>query len=74
MKAMSRSKAERSRPAVANEEGSSRRRGGSSRASELSEALSDVDKGKTVPAGDVEAWIESWDTPSELPTPKPRPK
>jgi predicted transcriptional regulator len=40
-------------------------------APDLTEALSDVKKGNTIPAEDVEAWIESWDTPDELPMPKP---
>ncbi len=35
-------------------------------------AMIQVKNGQTVPAEDVEAWIESWDTPEELPIPEPR--
>lgn len=31
-----------------------------------------VKKGQTVPAEQVETWIESWGTPHELPMPEPR--
>jgi predicted transcriptional regulator len=36
------------------------------------QALAQVKDGQTIPAEDVEAWIESWDTPQELPMPRPR--
>ncbi|HEX4113365.1 MAG TPA: hypothetical protein VH020_12590, partial [Stellaceae bacterium] len=35
------------------------------------EALDQVKKGQTIPSEEIEAWIESWDTPNELPTPTP---
>jgi predicted transcriptional regulator len=35
-------------------------------------ALDQVKAGQTIPAEEVEAWIESWDTADELPKPKPR--
>lgn len=35
-------------------------------------AMAQVKDGQTIPAEDVEAWIESWDTPDELPMPEPR--
>jgi predicted transcriptional regulator len=28
--------------------------------------------GEAVPAADVKAWVESWGTPDELPSPTPR--
>lgn len=34
-------------------------------------ALDQVKAGQTIPAEEVEAWIESWDTADELPKPKP---
>jgi len=35
-------------------------------------ALDQVRRGQTVPAEDVEAWIDSWDTDAELPRPTPK--
>ncbi|MGH7073518.1 MAG: hypothetical protein ACREFD_04870 [Stellaceae bacterium] len=36
------------------------------------EALDQVKAGQIVPAEEVEAWVESWDTERELPKPTPR--
>ena len=38
----------------------------------IREAMAQVRAGETIPAEDVEAWVESWDTPNELPKPVPR--
>ncbi len=38
----------------------------------VKEALEQVRRGRTVPAEDVEAWIDSWDTAKELPKPTPK--
>jgi predicted transcriptional regulator len=38
----------------------------------IREAMAQVRAGQTIPAEDVEAWVESWDTPNELPKPVPR--
>ncbi len=35
-------------------------------------AMAQVKNGQTVPAEDVEAWVNSWDAPNELPPPEPR--
>ena len=35
------------------------------------EALDQVKKGQTIPSEEIDAWIDSWDTPNELPTPTP---
>lgn len=37
----------------------------------VKEALEQTRDGRTVPADEVEAWIDSWETSSELPTPTP---
>ena len=34
--------------------------------------LKQLDAGKGIPLEDIEAWVESWDTPDELPPPGPR--
>lgn len=36
----------------------------------IEKGLADIDAGRTVPADDVEAWIDSWDTPDELKKPR----
>ncbi len=38
----------------------------------IREAMAQVRAGAAIPAEDVEAWVESWDTPNELPKPVPR--
>ena len=38
----------------------------------VQEGLRDLDEGLGVPLDEVEAWVESWDTPDELPMPQPR--
>jgi predicted transcriptional regulator len=35
-------------------------------------AVAQIKSGQTVPAEEVDAWIESWDTPAELQIPEPR--
>jgi hypothetical protein len=45
---------------------------GNDRKAGIREAKAQVKSGQTIPAKDVEAWIESWDTPDELPMPRPR--
>lgn len=35
-------------------------------------ALAEMKKGYFIPADEIEAWVESWDTPNELPMPTPR--
>jgi len=35
-------------------------------------ALAEVESGQAVPADEVEAWVDSWDTPNELSMPRPR--
>jgi predicted transcriptional regulator len=42
------------------------------RTAAVEEALAQVRAGETIPAEDVEAWIDSWDTKNELPTPTPK--
>lgn len=37
----------------------------------IQEGLREIDEGLGVPLDEVEAWIESWDTPDELPMPQP---
>jgi|SRR5208282_2307760 len=37
----------------------------------VKEALEQIREGRTVPAEEVEAWIDSWDTSNELPVPSP---
>ena len=37
----------------------------------IKKALASIDKGLGVAHDDVEAWVASWDTDDELPTPKP---
>lgn len=39
---------------------------------EVQKGIDDVRAGRVVPFEEVQAWIESWDTPHELPMPKPR--
>lgn len=38
----------------------------------IAEADADVAAGRVVDFAEVEAWIESWDKPDELPRPRPR--
>jgi predicted transcriptional regulator len=38
---------------------------------ETVEALKSVSEGETIPADKVHAWLESWGSDNELPTPKP---
>ena len=38
----------------------------------IQEGLRELDEGMGVPLDEVEAWVESWDTPDELPMPQPR--
>ena len=38
----------------------------------VQEALDSVSRDGSIPAEEIEAWIESWDTDNELPPPKPR--
>lgn len=38
----------------------------------IREGLRDLEEGVGVPLDEVEAWVESWDTPGELPMPQPR--
>ncbi len=38
----------------------------------LAEGIRDADAGRVVPQEEVEAWVESWGTSSELPVPRPR--
>lgn len=38
----------------------------------VAEAIAELEAGLSVPLKDVEAWIDSWDTPNELPMPRPR--
>ena len=38
----------------------------------IRKAMAQIRAGQTIPAEDVEAWVESWDTPNELPKPVPR--
>jgi predicted transcriptional regulator len=38
----------------------------------IAEAESDVAAGRVVDFAEVEAWVESWGTPNELPRPRPR--
>lgn len=42
------------------------------KAAAVEDALAQVRAGETIPADEVEAWIESCDTPRELPVPTPR--
>lgn len=41
-------------------------------AERIAKALASVEREGTIPFEEVEAWVESWGTPNELPTPKPR--
>ena len=38
----------------------------------IEDARASVARAGTVPFEEAEAWVESWDTPNELPTPRPR--
>lgn len=38
----------------------------------IEEALQSAERDGTIPLEEVEAWVESWDTPNELPPPEPR--
>jgi predicted transcriptional regulator len=38
----------------------------------IAEAEADVAAGRLVPHEDVVKWLQSWDTPDELPCPAPR--
>jgi predicted transcriptional regulator len=38
----------------------------------IAEAEADVTAGRLVPHEDVVKWLQSWDTPDELPCPAPR--
>lgn len=38
----------------------------------LLEAEEDMRAGRVIPFDDVKAWVESWDTPAELPPPHDR--
>ncbi len=38
----------------------------------IKEGLAQMRRGETVPAEDVERWVESWGTKNELPKPKPK--
>jgi predicted transcriptional regulator len=40
----------------------------------IAEARAQVARGEVVDFEDVEAWIDSWDTPQEKPRPLPRPR
>ncbi len=40
----------------------------------IAEARAQVARGEVVDFEDVEAWIDSWDTPHEKPRPLPRPR
>jgi predicted transcriptional regulator len=41
-------------------------------AARIEEARASIREVGTVPYEEVEAWIASWDTPGELPRPRPR--
>lgn len=45
---------------------------GQSRRAGIRAAMTQVKNGQTIPAEDVEAWVESWNTPDELAIPEPR--
>lgn len=38
----------------------------------LREAEEDISSGRVIPLEEVKAWVESWDTPTELPPPHQR--
>ena len=38
----------------------------------IDEAMKSYKEGWYIPEEEVDAWIDSWDTPDELPKPKPR--
>lgn len=38
----------------------------------VEEAIAEVDAGFYVPSEEVDAWIDSWGTPNEIPMPQPR--
>jgi hypothetical protein len=38
----------------------------------VGDALVQVQNGQTIPSEEIDAWIDSWDTPNELPKPTPR--
>ncbi len=38
----------------------------------IEEALESADRDGTIPLDEVVAWVESWNTPDELPPPEPR--
>jgi predicted transcriptional regulator len=40
----------------------------------IAEARAQAARGEVVDFEDVEAWIDSWDTPQEKPRPQPRPR
>jgi predicted transcriptional regulator len=47
----------------------------SSRAEKLRairEARESIEREGTIPFEEIEAWVDSWDTPNELPQPQPR--
>ena len=39
----------------------------------IREGLDELDAGKQIPLEEIEAWVESWDTPEEKPRPNPDP-
>jgi hypothetical protein len=45
---------------------------GADRPAGIRAAIAQIKSGQTVPAEDVDAWIESWDTSAELQLPEPR--
>jgi len=40
----------------------------------IDEAIAAADAGRVVPHDQVVAWVRSWDSPNELPTPESRPE
>jgi predicted transcriptional regulator len=71
---MSGNTSDRGRKAVAPRQSSADAKRGhlDERKAGIRSALAEIKDGQTVPAEDVEAWIESWDKPEELPMPEPR--
>ena len=59
-------------PAGSTETDAQRRKRLAWEAERIAESLASVEREGTIPFEEVEAWIESWGTPNELPMPKPR--